>query len=331
MVIGALVVSLVIVYTFKSFTMPIFGQGSIARLYELEVNGDAQYLLARGVDREQPVLLFVHGGPGMPAMYIAHDFQRGLEKEFVVVQWDQRASGKSFKRNAEQVELSTSMLLSDMDEVVNHLRDSVGTQSLWIVGHSHGSYLAALYARRHPEKLCAFVGIGQVADESSSGRARSLQEAFLRTRLEDLGLDPDTVIDNTNLEELLFLSGSELYGETSFVPLLMSGLMAPEYSLFDALNIAKGSSLSSRVMNYDMPRDLLTSQWQFEVPVALIMGRHDMVTPTELARDYYERIDAPQKAWYLFEETSHFPHFEQPRKFAEALVELKGKWCLERE
>lgn len=318
--------SLLIVYTFKSFTMPIFGQGSIAELYELEVNGDAQYLLARGVDREQPVLLFVHGGPGMPAMYIAHDFQRDLEKEFVVVHWDQRASGKSFKPNVEQAQLSTSLLLSDMDVVVNHLRQSLGAQSLWIVGHSHGSYLGALYARKHPEKLCAFVGTGQVADESSSGRARRLQEAFLRTRLEDLGLDPGTVIDNSNLEELLFLSGSELYGETSFLPLLMTGLMAPEYSLFDALNVAKGSSLSSRVMKYDMPRDLLTSEWQFEVPVALIMGRHDMVTPTELARDYYERIDAPQKAWYLFEETSHFPHFEQPRKFTEALAELKNKW-----
>ncbi len=326
---GAVVLLLAVGYTFKSFTMPMFARGSIAELYELEVNGDAQYLLARGVDREQPVMLFVHGGPGMPAMYLAHDFQRDLEKDFVVVHWDQRASGKSFKRTAGQVQLSTSLLLSDMDEVVEHLRDSLGAHRLWIVGHSHGSYLGALYARRHPEKVCAFVGAGQVADESNSGRALSLQEAFLRTRLEELGLDEDTVIDNSNLEELLFLTGSELYGETSFVPLLMSGLMAPEYSLFDALNIAKGSSLSSRVMDYDKSRDLMTNEWQFEVPVALIMGRHDMVTPTELAKEYYERIDAPQKAWYMFEETSHFPHFEQPHKFTEALVELKRKWCLE--
>jgi len=213
-----------------------------------------------------------------------------------------------------------------MDVVVDHLSSSFGARNVWIVGHSHGSYLGALYARRHPEKVCAFVGTGQAVDETGSGRTRALQEAYLQTRLEDLGLDPDMTIDNSNLEELLFLSGSELYGETSFVPLLMTGLMAPEYSLFDALNIAKGSSLSSRVMVYDMPRNLLTSEWQFDVPVALVMGRHDMVTPTELARAYYDRIEAPDKAWYMFEETAHFPHFEQPREFTEALVELKSKW-----
>ena len=314
LVAGVLVALLVIVYTFKSFTMPIFAQGSIADLIELDVNGDAQYLLVRGVDRKQPVMLFVHGGPGMPAMFLAHDFQRGLEKEFVVVHWDQRASGKSFKGAATQDQLSTSLLLSDMDAVVDYLRGSLGADQLWIVGHSHGSYLGALYARRYPEKVCAFVGTGQVADESGTGRTRAVQEEFLRGRLEDLDLDPDTVIDDSNLEELLFLTGSELYGETSFSPLLVSGLMAPEYSLFDALNIASGSSFSSQSMIYDMPRDLPASEWQFDVPVAVIMGRHDMVTPTQLSREYYDRIEAPTKAWYVFEETSHFPHFEQPRQ-----------------
>lgn len=314
------------VYTFKSFTMPIFAHGSIADLFELDVNGDVQYLLVRGVDRKQPVILFVHGGPGMPAMFLAHDFQRDLEKEFVVVHWDQRASGKSFKHTVGQAQLSSSLLLSDMDVVVDYLRASLGARRLWIVGHSHGSYLGALYARRHPEKVCALVGTGQVADETRSGRTRAIQEQFLQSRLDSLGLDPGTVINDSNFEELLFLTGSELYGETSYSPLLMSGLMAPEYSVFDALNIAKGSSFSSRLMVYDMPRDLLTSEWQFDVPVAVIMGSHDMVTPTQLSREYYDRIEAPAKAWYIFEETSHFPHFEQPRKFAEALVDLKSRW-----
>lgn len=326
LVAGVLVPLLAAVYTYKSFTMPIFARESIADLFELDVNGDAQYLLVRGVDREQPVMLFVHGGPGMPAMFLAHDFQRGLEKEFVVVHWDQRASGKSFKGTADQAQLSISLLLSDMDVVVDYLRESLGANKLWIVGHSHGSYLGALYARRHREKVCAFVGTGQVADESGSGRTRAVQEEFLRGRLEDLDLAPDTLIDDSNLEELLFLTGSELYGETSFSPLLMSGLMAPEYSLFDALNIASGSSFSSQSMIYDMPRNLPASEWQFDVPVAMIMGRHDMVTPTQLSREYYDRIEAPAKVWYEFDETSHFPHFEQPRKFTKTLAELKSRW-----
>ena len=322
---------LAVAYSVKSFTPPIFGENSIAELKSLVVNGDEQFLLIRGKDTNSPVILFLHGGPGMPAMYLAHDFQRELEKHFVVVHWDQRAAGKSFKVDSDPGQLSTSALLSDMDVVVDYLRDKFETDRLWLVGHSHGTYLGVLYARRYDEKVCAFVGIGQVTNDDSSGPVAELQRRFLEERREDLGLEPDVVIDDSNLENLLFKSGSELYGETSFAPLLLSGLSAPEYSLSDSLNVAKGSSFSSGNMQYDMPRNLLAHEWQFNVPVALIMGRHDMVTPTELAKDYFDRIEAPLKAWYLFEEAAHFPHFEKPKRFAVTMSELKETWgdCLQ--
>jgi len=315
-----------VAYSVKSFTPPIFAENSIAELRSIIVNGDEQFLLIRGTDTNSPVVLFLHGGPGMPAMYLAHDFQRELEKHFVIVHWDQRASGKSFKVDADPGELSTSALLSDMDVVVDFLRDQFEIDRLWLVGHSHGAYLGVLYARRYDEKVCAFVGIGQVTNDDSSGPVAALQRKFIEERREKLGLEPDVVINDSNLEDLLFKSGSELYGETSFAQLLMSGLLAPEYSLSDILNVAKGSSFSSRNMQYDMPRDLLTHEWQFNIPVALIMGRHDMVTPTELARDYFERIEAPWKAWYQFEEAAHFPHFEKPKEFAVTMSELKKTW-----
>ncbi len=317
---------LVFAYSVKSFTPPIFSTNSIADLRALDVNGDEQYLLLRGADRDQPVLLFVHGGPGMPAMYLAHDFQRQLEKHFVVVHWDQRSSGKSFKADASGDQLSTSQLLSDMDVVVDFLRDELSTDRLWLVGHSHGAYLAVLYARRHDDKVCAYVGVGQVTNDSATGPVYSLQREFLEARREELGLEPGVAIDRSNLEDLLFRTGSELYGETSFAPLLLSGLMATEYNLFDSLNVAKGSSFSSRHMRYDMPRDLLANEWQFNIPVALIMGRYDMVTPTQLAREYFEKIEAPAKAWLEFKETAHFPHFEQPQQFTAALTMLRESW-----
>ena len=317
---------LVFAYSVKSFTPPIFARNSIAELRVLNVNGDEQYLLLRGADRNLPVLLFVHGGPGMPAMYLAHDFQRELEAQFVMVHWDQRSSGKSFKADASKDQLSTSLLLDDMDVVVDFLREQFGAERIWLVGHSHGSYLGVLYARRQEQKLCAFVGIGQVTDNSSASPVFTLQKSFLEDRREQLGLEPGIDIDDSNLEDLLFRSGSELYGETSFVPLLLSGLMAPEYSLLDSLNVAKGSSFSSRHMNYDMPRDLLSDEWQFNIPVALIMGRHDMVTPTQLAKEYFDRVEAPLKAWFEVDEAAHFPHFEKPRRFTALLSELRENW-----
>jgi pimeloyl-ACP methyl ester carboxylesterase len=317
---------IVFAYSVKSFTPPIFATNAIAELTTLSVNGDEQYVLIRGADRSMPVLLFLHGGPGMPAMYLAHDFQRDLEKHFVVVHWDQRGSGKSYKHDADPGRLSTRQLLSDTDVVVDFLRDRLDADRLWIVGHSHGAYLGVLYARREAGKVCAYVGIGQVTDDSRSGPVFSLQRSFLERRREELGLEPGDVIDGTNLEDLLFRSGSELYGETSFTPLLLSGLLATEYSLRDSLNVAKGSSFSSRNMRYDMPRDLLADEWQFDIPVALIMGRHDMVTPTRLARYYFDRLEAPLKTWYELQEAAHFPHFEQPQQFTATLLELRQDW-----
>ncbi|MEJ2330134.1 MAG: alpha/beta hydrolase [Gammaproteobacteria bacterium] len=213
-----------------------------------------------------------------------------------------------------------------MDVVVDLRRDKFSIDGLWFVGHSHGSYLGVLYARRHEDKVCAFVGPGQVTNDSPTGPVLSVQKQFLEDRREELGLEPGAAIDASNQEYLRFKGGSELYGETSFAPLLLSGLMASEYSLFDSLNIAKGSSFSSRHMKYDMPRDLPTSEWQFNVPVALIMGRQDMVTPTQLAREYFDRIDAPLKAWYELEDSAQFPHFEQPDQFTAALSELRNSW-----
>jgi pimeloyl-ACP methyl ester carboxylesterase len=183
-----------------------------------------------------------------------------------------------------------------------------------------------LYARRYDEKVCAFVGVGQVTNDDPSGPVAALQERFLEERREELELEPDVVVDESNLEDLLFMSGSALYGETSFAPLVLTGLMATEYSLSDSWNVAKGSSFSSRNMQYDLPRDLLTHEWKFNIPVALIMGRHDMVTPTALAREYFDRIEAPLKAWYSFDEAAHFPHFENPQRFAVTMSALKETW-----
>ena len=117
--------TLVFAYSVKSFTPPIFDQNSIAELGAIDVNGDEQLLLIRGIDRDHPVLLFVHGGPGMPAMYLAHDFQRELEGHFVVVHWDQRSSGKSFKANAQPDQLSTSRLFGQTSPGTSRLTPPV--------------------------------------------------------------------------------------------------------------------------------------------------------------------------------------------------------------
>jgi len=68
---------------------------SIAELQKINLGDLDQWISIRGRDRANPVLLWLHGGPGSAQMPLAHKYDERIEEEFVVVHWDQRGAGKS--------------------------------------------------------------------------------------------------------------------------------------------------------------------------------------------------------------------------------------------
>lgn len=185
LVIGALVAALLTWFVFKSYTWPIFTENGIAELDEVEVNGDRQWVLIRGEDRNAPILFFLHGGPGMAAMYLGHAFQRPLEKAFVVVHWDQRGAGKSFHADIDPNMLSTRQLISDAERVIEYAQEKLGKKKVFLVGHSHGSYLGVILASRRPDLVAAYIGVGQMA-----GDPTPLQDEFLNAGLANSASPP---------------------------------------------------------------------------------------------------------------------------------------------
>jgi pimeloyl-ACP methyl ester carboxylesterase len=120
-------------------TPAIHGRNSIASLERVRIGNVDQYILIRGNDTSLPVLLFLHGGPGMPAMYLAHAFQRDLEKDFVVVQWDRRAAGKSYREDITST-LTTEQLVADTVDLTNVLRARFHQNKIYLVAHSWGTW-----------------------------------------------------------------------------------------------------------------------------------------------------------------------------------------------
>ncbi len=307
-------------------TPKIRGAAGIATLEKVTLGGVPQWILIRGQDRADPVLLFLHGGPGMPMMYLAHTFQRRLEDRFVCVQWDQRGAGKSFNKKIPVESLSVEQILGDARELIILLRERFQQEKIFLAGHSWGSYLGMLLVHRHPELFHAYIGIGQVVDEA---RAQEIADRFIRE--EAYARDDQQALLELNTrgpaahERLLFKFGAALYGKTGYSSFIWAGIRAPEYGLFDIRKVARGSSFSSRHMRYDaIAGPLIDHVTEVRVPVYFFAGRRDFVTPSELVEEYFRALDAPLKRMIWFERSAHFPFFSEPEIFARELAKLLG-------
>jgi pimeloyl-ACP methyl ester carboxylesterase len=317
-------IALVLLYVKRPHTPAIRDENgrrppnAVSHLMKIRLGGLDQWILIRGHDTSNPLLLFLHGGPGMPMMYLAHTFQRPIEEDFICVQWDRRGAGKSFRPSLSEGSLSVRRLLDDLYELVDILRTLFGKQKIYLAGHSFGSYLGMLAVREHPELFQAYFGIGQVVDND---RAMALQERFIRKEAEELR-EPRALADldregRDAHEKWLFKFHGELFASKSFLPFIKAGITSPEYGLFDIPKVAKGSAFSSAHLKYDVIEGpLIDNVLEVDVPVYFLMGRHDRVTPLALVEEYCEVLKAPHKQIIGFEKSAHFPFFEEPESFA---------------
>jgi pimeloyl-ACP methyl ester carboxylesterase len=312
----------VVFFLGRGKTPPIPGDLSIASLEKVRIGGVDQWLLIRGHDRSRPVLLFLHGGPGMPAMFLAHACQRELERSFVVVHWDRRGAGKSYSAGVDARALNVRQVLDDTFEVSRLLRQRFGQDRIYLVAHSWGTYLGLLAIREHPEYYSAYVGMGQMAGPLA--RVREIQRDFvLRCAT---GANDMPTIDMMRRggpinEDMLFQCHGELWKSSSFLPILLTGLRAPEYTFRDALHVKPGANRVNREMKYNVdPRPLIGEVNALNVPVFFFLGRHDYNTPSRVAADYLSRLSAPLKSVTWFEQSGHFPFFEEPARFNQEMI-----------
>lgn len=302
--------------------------GSIALLEMVDIGGTPQCLLTRGRSTKNPVVLFLHGGPGMPCMYLAHRFQRRLEEDFVVVHWDRRGAGKSYRKDTPRELMRVTQEVTDTIELVNMLRSKYEQSKVLLVGHSYGTYLGMIVAHSSPELFHAYVGIGQLA--CSESRNREVQDSWIREQAKARGyeellrkLDARAPIDR---ERWLFRFGGELHGKQSFRSLLLIGLGAPEYSLMDTLNVKRGVEFTSRNMKYDaIDGELIDVIRSLDIPAYFFTGRYDYTDPFELTEEYASRLQAPKKELVWFEQSAHFPFLEEPDRFADQMRRIAAE------
>jgi pimeloyl-ACP methyl ester carboxylesterase len=296
---------------------------AIASLEEVTLGGDKQWVLIRGRDRRAPIVLFLHGGPGMPMMYLAYAFQRPLEDRFLVVQWDRRGAGKSYSAGTNHPEkMRVSQEITDTVSLIEQLRARFGLQKIILVGHSYGTSLGVRVAQARPDLLRAYVAVGQEACDRKT--ELKIQDDWIAAAARRHG-DADALKLATSgkrydRESLLFRYGGEIEKSTSFFDLLWIGLRAPEYSLLDAWHVKAGVDFTHARMRDDVSKGgLMNDVRHLSVPVYLFEGRQDYTSPASCAIKFFDDLSAPKKQLIWFEHSAHFPFLEEPQAFASGL------------
>jgi pimeloyl-ACP methyl ester carboxylesterase len=318
--IGVVAIAAIVVLR-PGFTFPILHNGSVASLEQVVLNGASQWILIRG-RRDKPIVLFLHGGPGMPSMFLAHAFQHALERDFLVVQWDRRGAGKTYPTTTNPALVRTSQEVADATVLIKVLTQRYGQQRVIVIGHSYGSYLGVALVEQHPELVRAYVGVGQVSCDTVTEAA--IQDAWLHEQAaaaEDRVTLAQIGTKHWDRESALFRYGAEVMKWTSVTPMILTGLISSEYSVTDAMNVQKGVAFTHRNFVYDGPnRPLSQSVRTLKSPVYLFEGRRDYVAPTACAAQLFGEITAPRKVWVWFERSAHFPFLEEPEKFHKELL-----------
>ena len=317
---------------------------AITELIAIDVNGSKQWITVRAQNKDAPVLLFVHGGPGSPETTMARKYFAGkLEREFVIVCWEERGSGKSFGAGKDKT-LTVDTMLDDAVVVVDYLRARFNKEKIYLVGHSWGTTLGTLLVARHPEKFEAVCSIGQVVygmDNEKVSYQWAMEQAKARNDVKGIkalesiagyGVDPRVNWMKSIITERNWLG--KYGGATGHDPSFMNDMIvdmlffSPEYTLMNKVNYVRGSMKSlTDLWPSELEIDLRKEVPRINVPILMIAGRYDYNTPCTLAEAYFNQLAAPKKKFVWFENSAHSPCFEEPAKFADEVSNffLAGK------
>ncbi|MBW6479915.1 MAG: alpha/beta hydrolase [Bacteroidales bacterium] len=305
----------------------------------VKIGGVRQAVLINGDRTDNPVLVFLHGGPGFPMLPFEpfSESMRRLESQYTVVYWEQRGTGKSFSRRLDRKSMNMEQFISDTREVIDYVREFLNVDKVYLWGHSWGSNVGAIYASRYPETLHAYISTGQSVDPFQNERLayefvrdKAIQDNNPRALRQLARID--TIPENYTLQNALTIRkwvyryGGIVYQTRDARPYvdlreIITMLTTPVYSLGVRINLLLNPYFSAEELWEDlMETNLLEQAPEIEVPVYFLVGRHDIIVSHYLAEKYFMELSAPRgKKLIWFEESAHRPFSEEKDKFLQIM------------
>ncbi len=291
----------------------------------VRIGGIEQWVTIRGRDRANPVILILHGGPGSATSQLAPVF-RSWEKDYVVVQWDQRGSGRTYGRNgANEQPMTVARMVKDGIELSQYLLIHLHKKKLVLLGHSWGSELGVLMVKADPGLFSAYVGTGQVVAKEEKEEilyARLLAKLVAAhdadgiAKLKSVGPPPYKSEADLDVERTIqnrFETATERDFQSRMTPVV---LYSPDVSLKDIYDFFQGKDFAGEALYHELlSYDARKLGPRFDVPMFVFNGDHDLTTPADLAKTWFDTIDAPQKAFALLKGGGHSALMTMPEVF----------------
>lgn len=305
--------------------------GSLSEKSWVPINGVEMGMIIKTRDPTRPVLLFVHGGPGMPEYWLNASHPSRLDELFTVVWWDQRGAGLSYNTKISPETMTTAQMVADTIAVTQYLRQRFQQNKIYLMAHSFGTYVGIQTAAQAPELYHAYIGVAQSVNLPLS---EELAYEFMLDYYAD---------DKKNLEQLTKAPyGTAAYerirdqvmheagiGTTHTMYSVITGIFLAvmthrEYMLKEKIQIWQGKAFSQNTVLNDEFRqanlsDIVT---RLKLPVLFFSGVYDYTVNHHLSEVYLEEIQAPEKHFYLFEDSAHSPIFEEPEAVLTILKDL---------
>jgi len=301
---------------------------SISEKVFADINGVRQGMFIQSKDAANPVLLCLHGG--LPEYFLTERYPTGLENDFTVVWWEQRGAGLSYSPGIPPETMTLEQFIADTLSVTSYLLNRFSKEKIYLMAHSHGTFIGLRAAARAPELYYAYIGEAQMVHQLKS---EVLAYEYMLGRFKETGASrmvrrlaaaPVTMADGTP-DAYLAVRDRAMHrlgvGTTHDMKSVLSGifwpsLRSPQYTLSEKIKMWRGKLSSGVSVLWDemLATDLAERVTELALPAYFFHGIYDYTVSYQLAKDYFEGLEAPLKGFYSFGRSAHSPIFEEPEK-----------------
>jgi pimeloyl-ACP methyl ester carboxylesterase len=305
--------------------------GSISEKTFVEIGSIKNGMFIKSKNTNNPILLYLHGGPSFPNYFLIDKYKPGLEDYFTVCYWEQRGGGLSYTSEVTAESMNFNQLALDAIEVTNYLRKRFGKEKIYIMAHSGGTAIALLAVSKEPTLYNAYIGMGQITHQMESEKMayKYILEQYTaignKKRIDELKKYPVFEADS-NIISFHKSSIRDKYmhelgiGTMHKMKSVFNGIFVPvwtckAYTIREKINIWK-SKISflpkTNLINEMLETDFAATIDTLKIPVYFFSGKYDLTVNIDLAKAYLNKLNAPLKGFYTFNNSAHSPLFEEP-------------------